>query len=329
MTLNADALYSWLSAEGHDPEFLEDDTEIAICCPTCNDDKPRLYVGADSGAWICFHCGAQGNLVGLLKGLLGDFDEAFELRRKWTRDEAPDPFEHVGAARSTPKPAVSIELPDEFRPLEATSPAHFVKYLQKRGVPLELAQARGVGYCLEGYYRYRIILPVVNDEYLYTFVARTILVRCPSCGGRIATSTPAAACMCERPIPKVLTPQGGTPRQALYNLDAVRHAGGQRVVVVEGVFDALRLPDEAVALLGSSPSPTQISLLAGVARGRDVIVCLDGDSAGRGGAAKVADGLASAMVRVRVAHLAEGQDPGSLSRLDLQGVLTAATRHVL
>jgi hypothetical protein len=44
---------------------------------------------------------------------------------------------------------------------------------------------------------------------------------------------------------------------------------------------------------------------------------------------KVADGLASAMIPCRVAHVPDGTDPGKLTKEKLEEVLTAAKPYVL
>jgi DNA primase len=98
---------------------------------------------------------------------------------------------------------------------------------------------------------------------------------------------------------------------------------------VEGVFDALRFPYEAVALMGSSASTTQVTLLAGLARGRDVILALDPDTAGYLGAVKVANALASKLVPVRVALLPKGSDIGSLGAEAAEPYLANASRFIL
>ena len=99
--------------------------------------------------------------------------------------------------------------------------------------------------------------------------------------------------------------------------------------MVEGVFDALRLPNEAVATLGASASATQITLIAGLARGRECIVCYDSDQAGYLGAIKVAEALTSATIPVRVALLPIGKDPGSMKLSALEKALQQSRRYVL
>lgn len=54
--------YGWavekIENAGHDTRLSG--SELAICCPFCNDHKYRLYFNLDKGAWICFHCSERG-----------------------------------------------------------------------------------------------------------------------------------------------------------------------------------------------------------------------------------------------------------------------------
>ena len=329
MSVNASALFDTLFQQGFQPEYVEDETEIALCCPLCEDDRPRLYVNAETAAWTCFHCHEQGGLRALLMGVcemsghdsmeatrairLNGIDDYFDLEedRKPVKDELP----------------AVLALPRQFEPVGRDTPPRYLDYLSNRGVSPELAASRGIGYSTGGYYGQRIIVPVQSDGVLYTYIARTIRAKCPACGERLDS------CACQpRRFPKVLTPstkEGARPRLTLYNFDFVRRSASPRIVVVEGVFDALRLPNEAVALMGSSASDTQIALLAGISRGREVILCLDGDDAGYKGTLKVAEALINLLVKVKVALLPDEQDPGNLPLDDLEECLNASRPFVV
>lgn len=330
--IKTEALFAKLDTAGFQPELVEEDTEITICCPLCDDDLPRLYISADTGAWVCFHCHEQGGLHRLLLTVCEmDASEAFEVGRTLrTVDptEYDDYFElSEDSLNKTAEQPRELVLPSQFHPIDARAPSAILKYLERRHVSPELAAARGIGYAVTGRYAWRVIVPAITDQCLYTFVARTILTNCPNCEEVLDD------CMCRpRRFPKVLTPttkDGARPRYTLYNFDAVRASRSTRVIVVEGVFDALRLPTEAVALLGSSISATQVSLLAGLVRGRDCIIALDGDEAGYRGALKVAEALTAELVPVFVALLPYGADPGSMDAQELEKCLHDARAFVL
>ena len=329
--INSRALFDTLFQQGLQPEFVEDDSEITICCPQCGDERPRLYINAETAAWVCFHCHEQGGLHALLMTICQlsgheSFDASRSIRLNTGED---DYFELQEDKKDDPKKgdAKVLALPSRFEPITRDSPSRFLDYLTARGVSPDLAAARGIGYATGGYYGNRIIVPVQNDGVLYTYIARTIRRKCPSCAEVLDD------CVCTpRRFPKVLTPStgdGARPRLTLYNLDPVRRSTSPRVVVVEGVFDALRRPGDAVALLGSSASATQIALLAGITRGREVILALDADEAGYKGTLKVAEALLSELVRVKIALLPDGKDPGDLSGDELEACINAARPFVV
>ena len=328
LRINPVALFDALFEAGLQPELVEEDTEITVACPLCEDDRPRLYVSTETASWLCFHCHAQGNLHQLLMSVVGlDGHGAFDTSRSIRLNGDDDYFELKEDRKPEPQKIAALELPGSFISITRETPEVYLKYLARRHISPELAAARGIGYSERGHYGKRIIVPVKSDGVLYTFIARTVLATCPSC------SQGLDVCTCRpRRFPKVLTPptaNGARPSLTLYNIDSVRRSASPRLVVVEGVFDALRLPTEAVALLGSSASSTQVALIAGIARGRTVTLCLDGDEAGYKGALKVAEALIGEMVRVKVALLPEGADPGSLPMNELESCLVSAHPYVL
>lgn len=320
-------LFDYLQTQGLEPEFVEEDSEITVCCPLCGDDRPRLYINSETGAWLCFHCHEEGSLHQFLLEVCNlSGPDAFELTHQWQADN-DDEFYVERTKRKQAEVDAVLKLPPAYRPITDEAPEAFKRYLAKRGVGVQLAEARKIGYALQGRYANRVILPVEQDGFLYTFIARTILKTCPNCNFAIND------CTC-RPykFPKVLTPfkkEGSKPSHAVYNYDAVAASHSRRLVIVEGAFDALRLPNEAVALMKSSVSGLQLTILAGLARQRDVYICLDGDEAGYKGAVKLAEQLAAETIQARVALLPDGSDPGSLTVEELEGFLSSARRFVL
>jgi DNA primase len=111
----------------------------------------------------------------------------------------------------------------------------------------------------------------------------------------------------------------------LFNLHRVKDC--QTLTIVEGFFGAIRLYGSlrpripAVALMGSSISEEQLSLLrAHCPALRFVTVCLDGDDAGR----KASDLVAARLARhwwVRIATLGDGMQPDTAPEAELLAVL--------
>jgi DNA primase len=96
----------------------------------------------------------------------------------------------------------------------------------------------------------------------------------------------------------------------------------RHLVVVEGFFGAILLHSEripAVALMGTSVSVHQLEPLAR-ANARHVTVMLDGDEPGREAAEEVAGAIAN-VAWSRIVHLADGAQPDTLDRAQLERLL--------
>jgi DNA primase len=107
----------------------------------------------------------------------------------------------------------------------------------------------------------------------------------------------------------------------LYNLHRVR--GRKHLILVEGYFSVFRLFQlgvPAVALMGSSLSAAQVTLLreAGV---KYLTVLLDGDEAGRAAAPAIMARLASEPFLVKFGLLPEGSQPDTVPETFLRDLL--------
>ena len=110
-------------------------------------------------------------------------------------------------------------------------------YILNRGISEEDIRNYNIMYCYEGKFAGRVIVPTYWQGDLVTFVARDLY------------NTGA---------PKYLVPEANDNSNFLFNYDNVL---GSRVVVTEGVFDAIAVGANAVATFGKSLSSRQASLL--------------------------------------------------------------------
>lgn len=154
-----------------------------------------------------------------------------------------------------------MELPPDFLALwespgsdsEATLGAR--RYLDWRRVSESIIEDARIGFCVFGKYSGRVIVPIFSgDDDLVGWVGRSI--------------SPTTRL-------KYIYPKGAWRASALYNESALYVETDHPVFVVEGVFDALALWPNAVAVLGK-PSHAQIRLIANA--NRPVVSLLDGDA---------------------------------------------------
>lgn len=260
----------------------------ALCfCPFClirfgkQHRKRALSVHA-SGVFHCFRCLVSGRDDVLRRGP-GDLPE---------RDAAEN--------------APSIGLPEGFLPLAeepgwsalVTEPAR--TYLRGRGLGPKLWQAASIGACVQGFWAGRVIVPVFGDG-------------CDWLGwvGRAWTK--------HADVP-YLYPRGMRKGLLLYNQATLAVETDVPALVVEGVFDALALWPDAVALLGKA-SEEQIGAL--LMANRPVVVVLDGDAWIEGWALAMRLRLDGA--RAGAVRLPPGRDPDEVS----SGWLRMAARESL
>lgn len=294
--MDVDRLVGIIQAHGY--QVREAGTrQLVMRCPLCSDYKERLYISQDHGAWLCFNCDNRGSLVTFFSTVLNlDRGVAYALAQKVWDKQGPQSRPIV--TTKPKKPLKEVQPPPLFRSiakdwkLGVAQP--YREYLERRGVDRETAEAYQMGYVILGDYAGRIIIPIVLDGVVVSWIARSIY---------------------EKAEPKVLTAPGTSLSGVLFNLDNITPP---RVVLVEGVFDALKLREVAVATLGARLSWEQIRLLK--RRGFDTIIIMpDNDETGWQAAAKHAWTLLPHFEAVYLAPLPPGvKDAGEATEEQLR-----------
>lgn len=201
------------------------------------DRRGSFSFNAGTGWYRCFKCGLVGRLDGdyadAVDRLQGEEPETLYI-------DPPESFYELGRG--------------DGRTAECLEPHR--QHLIKRGLTDEvLWREAHIGGCFEGYYRGRVIVPVLDPEGQWRgFVAR--------------------AWEKKAQVP-YLYPKGMNRRELLYNHAALLKRTDRPCFVVEGVMDALALWPDAVAVLGK-PSDPQVFALADAPR--PIVACLDGDA---------------------------------------------------
>lgn len=272
--MNAELLLEMLEESGQSPRLVSGESQIVVVHHDCGDVKGHLYISAEHGGWQCHHCGLTGNIAELLEEVCGL--DAFTAHRKAGRVLASEGTIHPRGITTH-----AVSLPDHFIPDRGYGPAG--DYLERRHLDRRLCQKYGIGYCLLGDYAHRVIVPVYTQGELRTFIARA--------WGNIS--------------PKILTAKHSNAGAALFNLDNVPPP---ICLIVEGVFDALRLPDVAIATLGAKTTATQRNILRDSGF-TDLLLLRDADAAGEEAAQKEAFELSASFFHVQIAHLPQGKDP--------------------
>ena len=151
---------------------LTKENEYMWWSPFVNHHKPKLQVNVKNGKWHCWVSGQGGhNLFQLFKKVKASKKEYGELK------ELSDDFsfEYVPTKQENKE----VKLPDEYKPMwvKSNSPIykHALKYLKSRGVSQDDMIKYSIGYCEEGLYSNRIIIPSYDNEgKLNFFVGRDV-----------------------------------------------------------------------------------------------------------------------------------------------------------
>lgn len=299
-------------------------------CPFHREKTPSFNVDRAKGVFYCFGCGSGGDVfkfVMLIERF--NFPEAVE----WVADrvgiELPKK-QKTGRDRSRDDLVDIVEeAATSFHQALAWDGNPAVAYLKDRGVDPSIWTRYGFGWAPEswdylltrlgrkwdskkleeaglvlprrqgsGYYdrfRNRLMIPIHND-------AGTVI----GFGGRsLDGSDPKYLNSPESPL--------FNKSQTLFNLhrtkDQMRKIG--RAILVEGYFDCIALDNAGIhgviASMGTSLAAGQASILRRYAR--RVVICYDGDDAGRNAALRAAPVLLAAGIAVSVVDLGQGDDP--------------------
>ena len=151
---------------------LTKENEYMWWSPFVNHHKPKLQVNIKNGKWHCWVSGQGGhNLFQLFKKVKAtkkQYQELNELSDNFS-------FEYVPTKQENKE----VKLPDEYKPMwtKSNSPTykHALKYLKSRGVSQDDMIKYSIGYCEDGLYSNRIIIPSYDDEgKLNFFIGRDI-----------------------------------------------------------------------------------------------------------------------------------------------------------
>lgn len=277
-----------------------------VCCPYCGDKRFRLYI---SYKWNS--CDDSGNKTNKFRihchnnnCNMYDFDNQLRLYMLSKAERLPA-IEVNESASLENKPTSLPGLCVPINSLPVTHPA--AVYIRKRRFDVnELWSTWSVHYCVkapsdsEGFIpgtkiysrlvQNRIVVPIYWDGKMIAWQARAI----------------------DDSLPKYYTMPGLHKQRILFNGDRAKTY--QLGVLVEGVFDAFRVGECAVALLGKTASFAQRELVQ--AYWRDGACCILLDPEAKEDAEKLISSLEGVSFKYGLfrTELPPGEDPGSMDR---------------
>jgi len=253
--------------------FKENQQSYILTCPNCS--KPdKLYIRKLTQNFICFFCADSfkgGRPDRALAALSGEHIQSIDGILRGSTPQAVDrlqiklndPYNSDVSEYVDDRPTVNF--PNDFVHVTNVGAQEGVKYLESRGVSLEIASQYNLYYSTS---QQRVIFPVEEDGRLFGWQGRTIRD-----GEYIDRRTGE-----RRKIPKMLGSKNTPLHRCLMFSD--RLYGQDHVVICEGPIDAIKchLIGGNIATMGKAVTDDQINLLRRLPVTK-VYVALDPDAA--------------------------------------------------
>ena len=147
--------------------------EQAHHCPFCHHHKKKLQINLESQYWHCWVCDSKGRSIqSLLYKLNVDKSELARIHSIYG--------EYKPKRNEVEVEKIVLRLPKEFKSLskkpKSINPIYnqAIHYLKQRSISMDEVLKYNIGYCEEGLYSGRIIIPSYNEDgELNYFIARS------------------------------------------------------------------------------------------------------------------------------------------------------------
>lgn len=253
--------------------------EFYWSCPFCHHAKPKLAINITKGAWHCWVCNASGKkLLSLFRKLSCSREQITQLSKILQED--------IPYINSDPIVA-NLILPKEYVPLwqpnTSISYKQALRYVVNRGITASDILRYQIGYCPDGLYANRIIIPSFDaNGKLNYFVGRSLY------DDGMKYKNP--------PVSKNVV---GFENSINWNYP---------IVLCEGFYDAIAIKRNAIPLLGKTVPRALLERII-TENVRQIYLALDTDAIRQ--TSKIAKDLMSDGREVFVVSL-DGKDPGDL-----------------
>lgn len=256
--------------------------EINCPFPQCSDPSYHLGINMKSGLFHCWICGEKGSMEKLVQKIAGV--------PSWKAKQITKDFDINFQEKEEEKSIVEkVEWP---KGIEKGFPDMHRQYLKSRGFnPDFLIKKYQLKACLHlgDKFAYRIIVPVIIDGKIVSLVGRDITGK----QQMKYWNLPNELSMIDT-------------KDCLYNIDTVK----DKVLIVEGIFDAWSVGDGCVATLGTEYTLNQLRLLY-EKDVKEAFVMYDPDATKK--AYKLGHTLSSFIPRVEVIEL-DDKDPADMGK---------------
>lgn len=281
--------------------YRQSSNEFLFACPFCGHHKKKMSVNFGINAFKCWVCDTRGKSIYRLVRKFGTYQQ----KQKWLELDGRldlSEFDKMFMEMNDEEIEQVTELPPEFTslcnkrlPISSQRP---LEYLYDRGITKKEILMWKIGYCTEGRYSGRIIVPSFNNAgNLNYFIARSFV------GHRMKYLNP--------PISK----------NVVFNELFVDW--DEPIILVEGLFDAIIAGQNAIPILGSTLREESKLFQGIVLNDSPVYLALDED------AKRKQDFMIKTLFRydvdIKVIDTANVEDVGSMTREQFLSRMSRAT----
>jgi DNA primase len=268
---------------------------LAMACPFCDDHSNHLGIRLDDKRANCWRCGKKS-----ITQLIEKIDRvgrqaAIKILLEF---QNYDTLSYSANLQSRPD---TIKIPANLVPIEKSPKLPLIStFLKGRGLspsdiyrPSYLANwpIYGPNPWHIGSWKFRLIFPIAQHGEMVNLVGRDTTNQSPT------------------PYKALPNDQAKIPiKETLFGLDGIKKGG--RIVVVEGIFDALKLSDGAVATHGITWTKSQLLLLQHKRPSR-IYILFDSEPTAQESAERLAKNIWFAPTELL--ELETKKDPGELS----------------
>ena len=281
-------------------EYYRSNEEYLFSCPFCKHYKRKLSINIAKGKFKCWICDSYGKSIYYLIKRFGNYSQKQQWQSFENHVEISE-FDNIFEKKVEEEQIQRIRLPKEYiclakknLPLDSRMA---MNYLKERKIFKEDILRWKIGYCTDGEYRNRIIIPSFNrDGYCDYFVARSYTK------DWLKYKNPPAS------------------KNIIFNELMVNW--NKPVTLVEGAFDAINA-ENSIPLLGSTLSVYSRLFKAILTHSKRVYVALDKDAEKK--ALNIVNALISHGVEVYKIDTFDYEDVGEMTKEEFESRKDAAT----
>ena len=293
-------------------------------CPFHADTNPSMSVSSEKQIYKCFSCGATGNVFNFVMDYENvDFKTAIQILGKKVGIDVGTSIVPKKEDKYNGMYEIACKLYQNN--IHTALGKDAIEYLSKRGITKDLIKEFKIGLSLinknnltdilikKGYTKKEMELFGLGNGINDLFTNRIMFPLFDLNGDTVAFSGRIYNTKSDSKYINTKETKNFKKGNLLYNYHRARYyvREEKRLIIVEGFMDVIRLfsigVKNVVALMGTALTKEQITLIKRLAK--NIIICLDGDDAGKKACFKVGEELEKEGLDVRVITLRDNLDP--------------------